>query len=75
MKYIVFSGGAVQVRIFGDNELHADVAEEVSETVESAGFIKFDDAGLPYAYGDSVSLGVAARPELDTSLLRAIWGV
>ena len=72
MKYIKF--GRNEFYVFPAWERHDETAARVGDPreVKSAGFVRLDADGI-YAYGSSVSLGVASD-EKDTELLSRLLG-
>ena len=73
MKYVRLYGDTLMV--FSLNFVHADMARRGGDgrPVISAGFIRHTLDG-PEAYGESESLGVSAKPEEDTPLIRQFFG-
>ena len=72
MKYIVIdNNGMDDVILFPPWRKHDEMVLQLSVDVSkvvSAGFVKCDDAGHLYCYGESVSLRVKSRKE-DTDLI------
>jgi len=68
-KYIVIDGNPI---LFGSNLIHAEVAGEKRKSVESAGFVylEYTEGNLEViCMGESTSLKVASRGEIDASLI------
>ena len=78
-KYIVIkSGGLEQPFVFSELAAHADVARALDREVVGAGFcyIKETPDGPRYkCYGESVSLLVRNRGEVDDDVLNRLLGV
>lgn len=74
MKYIVVDNGQWDAPvIFDEGVQHFNMAQNIPGTLLSAGFVVFTPDGLE-CYGESVSLGVKARPEEDTKLINRMIG-
>ena len=70
MKYIIFEGnGLVHPVLFGNHTGHKQVSIEGGKPV-AAGFVKFDTIGWPHVYGESESLHLGNRGELDEDIIR-----
>ncbi|WP_316734420.1 hypothetical protein [Pedobacter aquatilis] len=68
-KYIVVSGHPV---IFPNELIHADVASEYADNVDSAGFVVLECSckGLEVTcLGESTSLNVSSNPKIDELLI------
>ncbi len=74
MKYIIVDNGQWDAPvIFDEGVQHFNMAQNVPGKVIAAGFIRWTPDGLE-CYGDSVSLGIASRPE-DTEIINKMLGV
>jgi hypothetical protein len=79
-KYVVISVGSCPVPIvFSDLLQHAEVARPLTngipERVLGAGFCHIDENGRYFCYGDSVSLKVKSRDDVDSAVLNKFLGV
>ncbi len=73
MKYIVMDNGQWDAPVIFDEAVqHFEMVGYLSGTLLSAGFVVFTPTGLE-CYGESISLGVKARPE-DTELINRMIG-
>ena len=74
MKYIVVDDGLNDCPyIFPDHIQHFYMLSCVGGKIVSAGFVTFTPEGLD-CYGNSISLGVASRPESDNKLIKSLIG-
>ena len=70
MKYVIFeSHGLVHPVIFGDHTSHKSVSVRDGKPV-SAGFFVLNSIGWPRVYGESESLKLGNRGELDEDIIR-----
>ena len=72
MKYIVVRGPGGEVPILFSRSLyHRSVANQFGGpmAVVSAGFARMSESGIE-CFGSSSSLGIGARPDADTELVR-----
>ena len=70
MKYVIYEAhGLVHPVLFGNHTTHKE-AIIPNGTPVSAGFVKFDTFGWPHVYGDSESLKLGKRGELDEDIIR-----
>lgn len=68
-KYIIVGGQPV---IFASNLIHADVANQYKEQVDSAGFLILEhhaDRVTVTCMGESSSLNISSKPHLDELLI------
>lgn len=76
MKYIIFEDevGNEYPVIFGDTINHKDMAKKIELKVISAGAMRFDDCLSEdfkiYCYGESQTLGIRGRGEIDTQIIK-----
>ncbi len=74
MKYIIVDNGQWDAPvIFDEFTQHFTVAANTPGKVIAAGFIRWTPDGME-CYGESISLGVKARPE-DTKMINKMLGV
>lgn len=70
MKYVIFeSHGLVHAVIFGNQTSHKSVTIKDGIPV-SAGFVTLNKIGWPNVYGESESLNLRNRGELDEDIIR-----
>lgn len=83
-KYIVYETYSTsEMVIFGATQEHAQVALKLGVKPVSAGFLNFniekDEYGqnvpVANAYGESVSLDIKSRPEIDSHLANRILSI
>lgn len=74
MKYVIFEGnGLVHPILFGDHTTHLQISV-AGGTPVSAGFVKFDSMNWPHCYGESESLKLKSRGEMDEDIIRRAYG-
>lgn len=74
MKYIVVDDGLSDCPyIFPPHLQHFYMLSCVGGEIISAGFVMFTPEGLE-CYGESISLGIKSRPEVDTKLIKSLIG-
>lgn len=74
MKYIVVDDGLTDCPyIFPQHLQHFYMLSLVGGEIMSAGFVVFTPKGLE-CYGESISLGVKSRPDVDTKLIKSLIG-
>lgn len=70
MKYVIFEGnGLVHPIVFGDHTTHSQISVAGAKPI-AAGFVKFDSMNWPHCYGESKSLGLKCRGEIDEDIIR-----
>ena len=70
MKYVIFeSHGLVHAVVFGNQTSHKSVSVRDGKPI-SAGFVKLNSIGWPHVYGESESLKLCNRGELDEDIIR-----
>ena len=70
LKYIIFeANGLVHPVLFGNHTSHKQINVTGGKPV-AAGFVKFDSFGWPHCYGESESLGISSRGQLDEDIIR-----
>lgn len=77
-KYIVINSGAI---LFNENTIHSIVAKgfmDVGMKIYSAGFVKLEYEGISQkptvtSYGNSDSLKIESRPELDNIVIADLF--
>lgn len=75
MKYIIVDNGQWDAPvIFDEFTQHFTVAANTPGEVISAGYVQFMPTGLE-CYGESISLGIKARPEIDSKMINKMLGV
>ena len=73
MKYVIFEGnGLVHPIIFGDHTAHSQISV-AGGTPISAGFVQFDKYGWPHCNGESDSLKLKCRGEVDEDIIRRAY--
>lgn len=78
MKYVVFQNrvGEETMVLFSDSPNHCDISQAMERCYIhplvpiSAGFAEIDDEGKGHCSGESITLNLKSRPEVDTRLLR-----
>lgn len=78
MKYIVMQAlnGDEHMFLFDDTLTHAEVSEALSSFRSailkpvSAGSASVDDTGMPYCWGESLSLDLKCREDVDKELIQ-----
>jgi len=71
-KYIIIAGSPV---VFDSNLIHAEVAGENKKRVEAAGFVYLEYSSNKLeviCMGESSSLKIASRGEIDASLIQQL---
>ena len=73
MKYVIFEGnGLVHPIIFGDHTTHSQVSIAGGKPI-SAGFVRFDKFGWPHCSGESESLKLKSKGEVDEDIIRRAY--
>lgn len=76
MKYVIIeSFYGERVYIFSNSESHADVANKVLGKPISAGFCRFHPREGIVCYGESTTLGIKSRPDIDSRMVNRQLGV
>jgi hypothetical protein len=73
MKYIISKGGIPVV--FSELQQHVDVAQALFTTIVGAGFCKINDNKEFVCYGESISLGIQSRLEVDSKIINRSFGL
>jgi len=73
MKYVILADNYPVV--FSELQSHAEVARAFHMKATSAGFCGITHDGMFVCYGESVSLKVGSKPELDTRLINRLFGL
>ena len=76
-KYVVFKIGPVETAVVFEQTIgHDRIANRItaSENLVSAGFCRVTPKGYS-CYGESLTLGLASRRDVDSALLNRILGV
>lgn len=75
-KYvIVVLDGIEQPFVFSELSTHAEVARALGGEVLGAGFCYIDGIGQYKCYGESVSLKVKSREDVDAAILNRLFGI
>ncbi len=73
MKYIIFKQGTLfHPIVFAEHTSHCDVILKNAKPI-SAGFVKFNLAGVEEVYGESKSLNLKNRGQEDMQLLQRMY--
>lgn len=74
-KYVIFDDGANYFPVIFPNHIqHNNMAAMLSPWVlERAGFVSIDQDGSLTAHGESISLRLKSRPEIDNKLLAKLF--
>ncbi len=68
MKYIMIDD--IFPIVFHSSHVHKDVAFGIrSQPVTSAGFVILDAEGNYHCYGESISLNIKSKPEMDSKII------
>lgn len=79
IKYIILDNDLYGPRpyIFSDQDQHNVVASKLkgaTDEIVGAGFVTFTDKGV-HCWGESVSLDIASRHELDSKIINRAFGL
>ena len=70
MKYVIFEGnGLVHPIIFGEHTAHSQINVAGAKPI-AAGFVRFDTMNWPHCSGESESLKLKSRGQLDEDIIR-----
>lgn len=73
MKYVIFEGnGLVHPVLFGDHTAHSQISV-AGGTPIAAGFVRFDTMNWPHCSGESDSLKLKSRGQLDEDIIRRAY--
>lgn len=73
MKYVIFEGnGLVHPVVFGDHTSHSQVNVDGGTPI-AAGFVQSDTMNWPHCYGESDSLKLKCRGEIDEDIIRRAY--
>jgi hypothetical protein len=73
MKYIISDTGIPVV--FSELQQHRDVARAMFKKVVGAGFCYIAEDRMVTCYGESISLGIKSRGDVDSSILNRAFGL